>query len=427
VIRVLSLMGAECLLMLPFVQMKRFVAAGLLVLIVVGFFAGTLGARLPVHYALVLPLAALLWTAARSRPWARWVAVLAPACALVIAAVSSDTERPVRLLIVFPIAVLLGSCLTHRERQSLARSYLMVAVAVALLALVEHARGSWLFAHPQLAGGLYRNDSLRALVGAEHPLTLGLMLVGAVPLCLTVISNLPLRTLVLACLTAGVWATGSRGCVALIFVAIVLAVLIGSRARMAPWASRLTFAALVSAIGWIAWQGAEDPTHRVLTNSDSEAASSEYRLRLYQAVGDSLSSHPLGWGWKGLPKGQYLLQSSTFGVKDLALTVDSEVVLMVFDFGLVGLLLFAVGIWRSGGARRLADPLNRSAWLMLLGGLFLALHAWIGLGTVLAVIVGSCRAPIEGDPGQPQQRNAGSVASAVNIRTLAGAVPEAES
>jgi hypothetical protein len=126
-----------------------------------------------------------------------------------------------------------------------------------------------------------------------------------------------------------------------------------------------------------------------VTSSDAAQSSVEYRGVLYALVDESLSTHPFGRGFAGLPHGVYLVPSPA-GVLDIADTVDSELVLLVFAHGFIGLGLFGlVASLCVDRIVRASDVPNDAFALLVFVSFFLAIHAWTGVGT-LAFILLSC-------------------------------------
>lgn len=102
-------------------------------------------------------------------------------------------------------------------------------------------------------------------------------------------------------------------------------------------------------------------------------------------------TQPWGWGLGGLPPDVYLV-SSPFGVHDLSVTVDSELALLAFDAGVVGVVLYAAGLGFLASRWVLASEIGQAALLLILSGLYLALHAWTGLGLITLMLVGAALA-----------------------------------
>ncbi|MET8416196.1 hypothetical protein ACWD7C_06490 [Streptomyces sp. NPDC005134] len=357
------------------------------VLLVLAMFSGVIGNHAPKHLLLLAVTMLALWGCHSSARWVTTAVLIGAAITSVcFVALPGQLEHVVRVVVLLPAAFILGMTLRDGDRVALIRVYSATAVLLAALASIESWRGEWIFARPDFTGVLHRHFAIRAVVGAEHPLTLALFLAAAVPLVLSLRMSGLVKFGAIAMLCLGISATASRGALGLVVAGLILPWVGRLRGREGRGlASKAASLGIGAALLWTVLAPAPETAAGVLTSKTPEGASAEYRLRLYQAVGDSLASQPLGWGWDGLPQNVYLLRSH-FGIRDIAATVDSEVALLAFDFGLIGVALYLAAMWSVG--RRTTDPISQAAFLLLLGGLYLALHSWSGLGALVMLMVG---------------------------------------
>lgn len=378
------------------------VVIGSTVLVVGGAFAAGLGALgVPLRY----PLAALLaivavLTLLEFRPSTTrrialvtvpvWTIGVAGFCALVSPLDPSDNDALFRYALLYPLAAMAGALLAlSRYRPWLGRVFVGWATVFALLAIVEFVFRIHLVPGPGHPG-LVRDGLLRAVVAAEHPLVLAALLAMALPFLWNAHVALSVRIGGSAILTLGILATGSRGALALVGLAIAVAVVVRvwparSRGRAV---TRIAIGIAVAAVVALVLLVVGFPTWDVLTSDDPETASLQYRVVLYQKVLESLGTHPFGWGLGGLPAGVFVVPSQ-FGPIDLSTTIDSEVALLAFDAGAVGLGLFVALLSYLVSRHVLASSAGQSALIVSVAGLYVAIHAWTGLGLAAALVVGA--------------------------------------
>lgn len=384
------------------VALRLTVQAGAHAIVLMCFAAGSLKSEMPLRFLILLViclvLVHLLW-----RGWPPYVSV-ARNKAFAIAGVlltllvlafflgtdvlSPEFSDPVfRYFVLFPGAFLLGLLISHDERMTrfFARTFIGWATVFALLASVESLGENLLFPRPDLANELDRFDRQRAILLSEHPLVLAVLFLIAIPLAWRYVSHRGARLVIVTVAVGGIAATGSRGALALFALWVALALLMRSANR-----SRLPqVVAIVVLAGGLAYLASAAPTSATLNSRAPDAASVEYRFQLYSVLVDSLARAPFGWGIPGLPDGVYLI-ASAFGTKDLATSVDSEIALAAFDFGLVGLAFFAAMVLYAVRPAVLKLAEGQAAILVLLSGFYLALHAWTGLPVILMILLGLC-------------------------------------
>jgi hypothetical protein len=384
------------------IALKLAVKVGIHALVLMCFAAGFLKWAFPVRFlifvVICLIIVQLLWRpspsgagVARNRTFA--VAGVLLALLVLVFFLGTDVLSPeyadpvFRYFILFPCAFLLGVSISRDESQVrfLARTYVGWATVFAVLALVESLSGGLLFGRSDLTRELVRFDRQRAILLSEHPLVLAVLFLVAIPLAWRYVSHRGARLLIVVTTVVGIAATGSRGALALVAVWVAIALLLRSTGR-----SRLPQVVAVTVLaGGLAYLASAAPSSASLDSTESDAASVEYRFELYSVLVDSLAEAPFGWGITGLPDGVYLV-ASAFGIKDLAVTVDSEIAMAVFDFGLIGLVIFVGMLLYAVRPAVVTLAEGQAAILVLLSGLYLALHAWTGLPVILMALLGLC-------------------------------------
>jgi hypothetical protein len=389
--------GAVC------IRGRTFLALSSHLIIVVIYSAGWLATVVPVRFLLVPLVLATIAVMRMSRPDSRGVLLLLSATltASWLAVFSftdwiswwtaSATEQIVRYLLLFTGAYWLG----YQYRQHPANcerfraAYLGWSLAAACLGLLEFLRDRTLLERADFEASILREGHVRAVLLTEHPLVLAALLTAALPIAIR-IKNRNWRIPGCLVLIAGVYATQSRGaliaCVA--YLALRLILVMKPQADVSTRSLVLPVLLLAGVGTGIALLAGSSVAAGQLSSEDPAQASIQYRGVLYSKVGDSLATHPFGWGPAGLPEGVYLI-NSPLGTVDLAVTIDSEPVLLVLEYGVLGLVAF-VTIFALCVDRviRVGDWMSDSSLLLLLCSTFLALHAWTGLGAMTFLLLG---------------------------------------
>lgn len=293
-----------------------------------------------------------------------------------------------RYTVLFPLMLVLGNVLSVSGLGTRAAKLLVYAALVmAFLAIFERLRGSFLVAGSyENAGRLLRDGTIRSIVFAEHPLVLSVLLIAAVPFVRATFKNRLPCFLAYLLLAFGIVATNSRGAITLTIGWFLLTWafrfgILGNRGGR--WTKALAVGAVAAGFLTLLFgTGAEN-----LSSTSAVDASAEYRSSLYYFAAQSMLDQPWGWGWTGLPEGVYVA-SSYFGPLDIARTIDSEVALVMFDFGWIGLLGFLYLVYLLTKGRLLKTPFGQSALLVTASGTYLALHAWVGLGSMWFLLIG---------------------------------------
>ncbi|MCZ9882315.1 O-antigen ligase family protein [Arthrobacter sp. B2a2-09] len=301
---------------------------------------------------------------------------------------ASETDALFRYTLLYP-AIFIAGYLTSKAGKAhlLSHIYVYISLGMALLAVFERLRGSFLVAGGyENADRLVRDGALRSVVFSEHPLVLSVLIAASVPLVPLMFKSFGARCLTYLVLVGGVLSTNSRGALAILAAWFVIRAamrinfLTPATARIAKFLA--FFGAGVAFISIMIGNGMDE-----LSSASAVDASAEYRAALYSFAIRSLTEQPWGWGISGLPEGVYLLPSY-FGVLDISKTVDSELALAMFDFGWVGLCGFVGLFFIQIRARSLSNPLGQAALIITVSGLYLALHAWVGLGSVWILMAG---------------------------------------
>lgn len=364
------------------------------VLVVLAFAAGVLKSAFPVRFviaiAAALLIAYLLSRAPRKASVMRGIlvvfAVIAVTAFFLLAPLGPEISDPYyRYFVMWPILLGAGAVIAADDARILAfaRIYVGWSVAFSGMAAVEALSGGTLFERSDLSRELVRADLQRAILLSEHPLVLSVLFVMALPLAWKYVSRLSLRFGVIVALIIGIWATGSRGAFVL---AGLWALVEWMRRRLSLRMVRPL--AILAVIGGGILIGSGLLNTGELSDTNADGASAEYRLSLYSVLGESLAASPLGWGTEGLPPGLFVV-NSYFGPKDLADTVDSEIALAVFQYGVIGVVvLVVVGVFLLG-SRALSFAHGQAAALCYLAGLYVALHVWTGLMLAFMLFLGA--------------------------------------
>lgn len=367
-----------------------------LILLVIS--AGWLSEQWPVRYVFVVfaGLASVVLAVVRRSILPLAAAPLAIAATMYFALYPSAdpaiNDRVFRLFVLFPAMFVVGVFWlnTKSRRREFARIYLWVAVLMSPIAFVERLTGGSLLDRAIPVNLLY--GEMRAFLLTEHTLVLAVLLVLAVPMAMTV-RRMGGKVALITVLATGIWSTASDGCLALLVIIVGVECLLragnmGTRARAAAY--RAVFAIFALALILPGLVAGSQP---IVTSADSDVASFEYRYALYAVLPKTLETAPFGWGVEGLPTGVFYTPSQ-FGTLDVARTVDSELVYAAIDFGWPGLLAFLTAVWTGTSSRLLSDPVGRMAVLLTACGMFLALHAWTGLGSLWFLLLGGCVAAL---------------------------------
>ncbi|MBM7806998.1 putative membrane protein [Geodermatophilus bullaregiensis] len=365
--------------------------------------AGYLALHVPLRFAMVYLLLGVIIMSRRAAGVTRSHVAVAVAAYLTSALVvayglgwvtwwsATTGERVVRYALLFTCAFWAGTVLRQTGHARLFfRIYLLWSTVMSALATVEFALNRNLVDRSDFVSRLERDGHLRAALLSEHPIVLSALLLVALPAAMR-LGRVSWRLSTGTLLLAGIYCTQSRGALVAGLVYLVVQLLTDRSWQGATRSRSLLVPATVLMVAAIAVGLLISPPgiEATVTSSDGAQSSVEYRGVLYSLISESLSARPLGWGFAGLPHGVYLIPSPV-GVLDVADTVDSELVLLVFEYGLIGLGLFVlVASLCVDRVVRASDVPNDAFALLVFVSLFLAIHAWTGVGA-LAFILLSC-------------------------------------
>tara|TARA_B100000378_G_scaffold142909_1_gene115535 strand:- start:74 stop:745 length:672 start_codon:yes stop_codon:yes gene_type:complete len=195
------------------------------------------------------------------------------------------------------------------------------------------------------------------------------------------------RSAIYLVLLAGIAATGSRGPLVLgllLAVALMSNRLLDSLRRH----TRLLVAGAVLSVALIWYLSSAIWTTEILGSTGGDY-SSNYRWALYAVLPSVLLAAPLGYGMGQLPPGLWLAQSEAFGVRDLTITLDSELVYSAFTLGWIGVAAVITAFLLGVRAMSNAPTLGLTAAALSVLGFSLALHAWDGLGAIWVLVTGA--------------------------------------
>lgn len=366
------------------------------------FSAGVLKDQIPLRYVLfsvivLLGITAVVASGQRkpSRNSAVHVValILIATLALVIDSlflINPETADPTfRYVFLLPVSAYTGFLLT---RQGLLKPFYGIygawAIAFAVGAMVETARGDFFQARESFTLIRERNGFLRSIMFSEHYLVLAVLLLAAVPFARALPTRLQ-RNFATIVLLGGVLATGSRGVLAL-FVMVIITIALKKRFATSAkvrrrWIALLAVTGLLLALTLA-------PTLEVsqsITSTDSDVASIQYRFVLIFALQKSLALMPLGWGIGNVPTGRFLVPMPGGGINDIAETVDSEIVHLGIEFGILGLAIFGIICLIAVSDAQSNLPTSFALVAITLAGTFVSLHSWTGLGVMWFILIGA--------------------------------------
>lgn len=299
---------------------------------------------------------------------------------------SSNAQR---FLVTFPLAIAAGYVLANSRRAMdyLGQVITAIALLTAVLALVEFGTGRSLFGRDAEFADYVRADSARAVVGAEHPLVLGVLLAIAIPFAYRGLSRWWCRWPAVLLLLAGIYATGSRGPLGVTLGMLALLAVPGLMRFLARHFGAVFFTVMV-ALG-VLWYYASRVWQPETSSTDVLANSMEYRAAIYSLMPRILVARPFGYGIGDLPTGEWLIRSPN-SIQDITQTVDSQWVLSAMRLGWVGVFLVCLVVVVAILALRRRIDFGLSLLIFTGSGTFLALDAWDGLGSLWMLLLGVC-------------------------------------
>ncbi|MGW4928027.1 hypothetical protein ACWEOH_02650 [Agromyces sp. NPDC004153] len=329
----------------------------------------------------------------------------------IIAAVAPPSDPMVsinaqRFLIVVPLFLCAGALAVRSQHWPIYTSMLvLVASTAALFAVAESLLGYSILGQHELFARSQREGAARAVVASENVLVFGTMLAATVPF----VPAAPLRGRLIwtIALVAGAWATGSRGASLVATVVAIVQLLprgidVVQRSRRAVGLMTASVISVLLVLALLVWE----PVAYGASGSDY---SSSYRTAAYALLPEILRVEPFGYGFSSIPFGTWLLLSESRGVRDLAVTVDSELIYAALTFGIAGIALFLVALWISVRAIRWDYTVGVSGVIIAVCGLVLALHAWDTLGPYWYLMIGGGAALIRAGRGRRHDIGKGSL------------------
>lgn len=294
-----------------------------------------------------------------------------------------------RFLLTFPLAAAAGWVLASSGAalNYLARCIAVVGTMTAAPAVIEFITGRSLLGRDSEFETYVRDNSARAVVGAEHPLILGVLLCVAVPFTYLAIRRWWLRWPCILLLMAGVYATGSRGPWGVTVAVLLLLTVPGLMRFIARHFGLLLFGVMV-ALG-VLWYFASRVWQPVTSSSDTLANSMEYRAAIYSLLPRILLDQPFGYGLGELPAKTWLIRSPS-QIVDITTTIDSQWVLSAMRLGWLGVLLVFALVTVSVLALRRRLDFGLALFLFTGCGTFVALDAWDGAGSLWILLAGAC-------------------------------------
>lgn len=348
--------------------------------------------------ALVLALLAAIYLESVIRgtmaPWVAVTSLLLPSLVggilILFPADNNATQNwTLRWLLIFPIALTAGVVVNDSVRRKCYYSgYAIVACCVVPFAIYE-----WITASPvfdRLISGqefsyYVEGGTARAAVGASHPLILGVLFASAIPWAMNM--RPVFRLTWIGWFLIATACTGSEGP---LLVAVFFAVVTGSNAVQSVIGKRtvVLYCSLSAALAILAYHSAF-LWDRYVPGNDSVSYSRGYREALYSIVVDMLNQHPFGYGPTGVPVGEWFLVSTYKGIRDIQVTVDSEFVLIAFEFGVLGCAFFVATLVLGIKTLRMDVQVGAVVLILSLLGFVVATHAFIELGVVWMIAIGA--------------------------------------
>jgi hypothetical protein len=294
-----------------------------------------------------------------------------------------------RLTALFPLAAACGWLLVRSGRIfTYLRCFLVVGLFTVPLAAYEYLSNSVLF---RATASDIRNGHTRAVVGSDHPLVLAALFLGLIPIAMYVLTKG--RRLACVWLFIGILATGSNG-PAIIGGTLLVLCLSPSVARVVT-ASKKPFATACVLIGGYLVVGSMFLWTTELRATNINTFSNEYRAGLYYLLPRILQARPLGYGLSGIPADTWYFSTSMVGIKDVAVSIDSELVYSAGQFGFLGVAFFVLAAVIAISALVKHHALGLAFLAITMSGLFLAIHCWDSLGVYWFFFGGACAAVLK--------------------------------
>lgn len=305
----------------------------------------------------------------------------------------------VLLVVMLPLVFALGTLVSghYSTVVQMLRAVVVVAIVAAVLGIAEAVSHHYVVNNPLFFGTEARGSFLRARSIYPQPLVLAtVLLVGLVFAVNSALVPRKANRILGGCiLSVGVLSTQSRGAVGV----VVSMVVVYGLCRIIKRNDLLRFLTLCVAnvgivLGVLYSSGLRfggEASAQLVTSSNAETASAQYRGELYRRLHDILSLRPFGTGFGSVPRNIVVFDSS-YGRLDIARSIDSEYVLLAVKFGYVALLgsvvLFIGLLWLISSSSGLNQSVAFSLYAIALSGLFLAIESWVTLVAFVALLSG---------------------------------------
>lgn len=324
----------------------------------------------------------------------RFVPAVTLSLAIVVASplylVAGNSPSATRYFLLYPLAFVLGVIIgVSGLRNAFTWIYVWVSFAVAVMAIIERLGRFSVVDRMDLAHGFSAGRTYRAFVATNHPLVLAAMLSAALAICLFAQSGTQgarHRYAISAVLVLGVVATNGRFSIG-VCVALVLLFFIRNRITSGRGFRHLVSLLSTVALGailYLSWQVWTN-VQWVSSNTDGSAS---YRPAIYSLLPDILAVRPLGYGIDGTPAGVWEVYINGFAW-DVSATVDSELVFLALQFGVLGILAYLL-VWAAacGVGLRSSPEMGMGLVALLISGLSVALTAWQSVGSLVFLLLG---------------------------------------
>jgi len=306
------------------------------------------------------------------------------------------TSNLQRFLVTYPLAFVLGMAISRSEpglRRFVSHCFAWVGVATAAAAIIEVVLGRSILSRDAEFEALLRDRGARALLGSEHALVLGVLLVVCLPFVAEVVSGWR-KAAALSLVVGGIFATGSRGSMILAAVLlVVLTVPFVMRLVSVRWIILLLVAVCAGFLAYYAAVVWRPQTY----SQDWSQNSLEYRPALYSFLPVILADAPFGVGLGTLPTGVWLIAGPNVAA-DIARSVDSQLVLSAMRMGWLGVISYVIALVMCAAAVSQDREAGLAGVALGAAGLFVALDAWDGLGVIWMLLLGMCAGALRGMP-----------------------------
>ncbi|WP_083849864.1 O-antigen ligase [Rhodococcus sp. JVH1] len=295
---------------------------------------------------------------------------------------------------VAPCAYLLGRRLgsANLGQVYVLRAVIILSLVGVIVGILEYLESRYLISNSLFSETPTRNGQFRSRGLFPQSLVLALFCAVSIPLTFDkrVVSRTLLRVLTVMVLALGIYTTASRGAPLALFLAGVVWLICYA---VTTKSARIAFSLFAILVGFVALLvGSGNPFSgnqtSLVTSSDGAVASAQYRAELYRQVLPVVAEKPFGFGLGRVPE-HIIVFHSYFGTLDASRTVDSEYVLGLLKFGLVG-LVFYLYLWYMV-VRRLSErptAVGFALVVLLFSGVFLALQSWLTVVFILPLLFG---------------------------------------